>query len=100
MLDFKEIEVKVELEELSDLLGAKVIDGVLVEGGGELNYSLLRDGLVDEVYAFIAPKMVGGREAKTPVEGEGVEKMDEAVELDGFRVEKIGRDVLLRARVV
>ncbi len=96
----KEKEGKVDLEELTDLLGAKGIDGVLVEGGGELNYSLLRDGLVDEVYAFIAPKMVGGREAKTPVEGEGVEKMDEAVELDGFRVEKIGRDVLLRARVL
>lgn len=96
----KEKEGRVDLEDLMDLLGAKGIDGVLAEGGGELNYSLIRQGLVDEVYAFIAPKVAGGREAKTPVEGLGAEKMNEAVELGEFRVEKVGRDVLLRARVL
>ena len=43
---------------------------------------------------------VGGREAKTPVEGVGVECMGEAVELGAFRVESFGKDMLLRARVV
>ncbi len=96
----KEKEGRVDLEDLMDLLGERGIDGVLAEGGGELNYSLIRHGLADEVYAFIAPKLAGGREAKTPVEGVGVERMEEAVELGGFRVERVGRDVLLRARIL
>ena len=48
----------------------------------------------------MAQKLVGGREARTPVEGVGVECMGEAVELGAFRVESFGKDVLLRARVV
>jgi diaminohydroxyphosphoribosylaminopyrimidine deaminase/5-amino-6-(5-phosphoribosylamino)uracil reductase len=95
-----EKEGKVDLEELMGVLGEMGIDGVLVEGGGELNGSLVLQGVVDEVYAFVAPKLVGGREAKTPVEGVGVECMGEAVELGAFRVESFGKDVLLRARVV
>ncbi len=95
-----EKEGKVDLEELMGVLGEMGIDGVLVEGGGELNGSLVLQGVVNEVYAFVAPKLVGGREAKTPVEGVGVECMGEAVELGAFRVESFGKDMLLRARVV
>lgn len=100
VLRCKERDGKVDLADLARLMGEKGIDGVLVEGGGELNYSLIRQGLVDEVYAFVAPKLLGGREAKTPVEGIGAENMSEAVELGEFRVESFGEDILLRARVV
>lgn len=100
VLRCKERDGKVDLADLVRLMGEKGIDGVLVEGGGELNYSLIRQGLVDEVYAFVAPKLLGGREAKTPVEGIGAENMSEAVGLGKFRVESFGEDILLRARVV
>ena len=43
----------------------------MVEGGGTLNFSLLRAGLVDKINVFIAPKIIGGRNALTAVEGEG-----------------------------
>lgn len=95
----KEREGKVDLEDLMCLLGEEGIDSVLLEGGGELNYSFIQQKLIDEIYAFIAPKIIGGREAKTPVEGQGMEKMSEALELEKLRIEKIGEDVLLRARV-
>lgn len=48
------------------LLGQSGIDSILLEGGGSLNYTFLAERLVDEVYAFIAPKIVGGVSAKTP----------------------------------
>ena len=61
--------------------GKEKIDGILLEGGGTLNESFIREGLVDEVFAFIAPKIVGGADAKTPVEGLG-EFLDNSLCLD------------------
>ena len=68
---------------------------ILVEGGGSVNFSLLQAGLVDRVYAFIAPKLVGGRDALTPVEGEGFQELDRAVELENIQLRQLGSDVLL-----
>ncbi len=47
-----------------------------------MNYTFLSEGLVDELYAFVAPKIVGGMNAKTPVEGAGMEKMADAINLE------------------
>lgn len=92
-------ENRVDLEDLLDILGGKGIDAVLLEGGGELNESFLRQGLVDEVAAFIAPKLIGGKEAKTPVEGRGLEWMSDAIVLKQVSLEKVGEDILVRGRV-
>lgn len=87
---------RVDLQDLLEQLGRKGIDSILLEGGGELNEAFIRQGLVDEVYSFIAPKIVGGKEAKTPVEGNGFARMGEAVELEQIHVETIGNDILIR----
>jgi len=71
---------------------------ILVEGGGEVHASVLGAGLADEVCVFVAPKLVGGREAKSPVEGEGMEFMDQALAISDLSVERIGGDLLLRGR--
>ena len=68
-----------------------------VEGGGRVNFSLLRAGLVDKVYAFIAPKLIGGSEALTPVEGAGFAALKDCVELSGIQVEEMAGDILLTA---
>jgi len=72
---------------------------ILVEGGGEVHASVLGAGLADEVCVFVAPKVVGGREAKTPVEGEGMEFMAQALAIRDLSVERIGEDLLFRGRV-
>ena len=90
---------KVDLSILMEKLGAMEISSVYVEGGGTVNFSLLKAGLVDKVYAFIAPKLIGGREALTPVEGEGFAELTEAVELERTTVETIGQDILLTGYV-
>lgn len=80
-------------------LGGMGIDSIFLEGGGQLNETFLRNGLIDEVYAFVAPKLVGGKEAKTPVEGQGFARMSEAVELKNVEVEMVGKDVLIHGLI-
>lgn len=86
---------QVDLVKLMKWLGENSIDSVFVEGGGTLNDSLLRAGLVNRVEAFVAPKLFGGNEAKTPVCGIGIEKVSECTMLRLKEVKQIGEDVLL-----
>jgi diaminohydroxyphosphoribosylaminopyrimidine deaminase/5-amino-6-(5-phosphoribosylamino)uracil reductase len=89
---------KIDLNALMAELGKLKIDGILLEGGGTLNYSALKAGIVDEVISYIAPKMIGGESAKTPVEGDGEELMSSAFEFTDVNVETIGTDIKITAR--
>ena len=81
--------------QLLQKLGAQEICSVFVEGGGQVNFSLLAAGLVDKVHAFIAPKLIGGQDALTPVEGAGFSHLSEAVELECITMEQLAGDILL-----
>ena len=87
------------LTELVQRAGAEKIDSILLESGGTLSEAFLREGLVDEVVAFVAPKIIGGKSARTPVEGEGITLMSEAIELDEQIVETVGCDVMISGLV-
>ena len=89
----------VNLPLLMKQLGDRGLLSVFVEGGGTLNFSLLQEKLVDQVYAFIAPKVVGGRAALSPVEGDGFAELSEAIELDGLSAENLQGDILLTGYV-
>lgn len=91
---------RVDIADLLRYLGERGVDSLLLEGGGELAFSFLQMQAVDEVAAFVAPKLVGGRTAKTPLEGEGFACMGEAVRLENMSVERVGEDLLIRAYVV
>lgn len=91
---FKE---QVDLNILMEELGKLKIDSILLEGGGTLCYSAIRAGIVDKVIAYIAPKIVGGSNAKTPVEGKGIKKMSDAVQLYGIQVSTVGTDIKITA---
>ena len=84
---------KVDLGCLFEKLGKTGIDSVLVEGGAELDWSLVESGFVDELYCFIAPKVIGGRSAKGPVGGNGFQKMSEAFGFHIDSVESKGQDL-------
>jgi len=75
----------INLKSLMKVLGEKSIDSVLIEGGAEINYAALKSGIVNKLYAFVAPKIFGGK-AKTPIEGDGVKLPEEAFQ---FKLEKI-----------
>lgn len=89
------LDGKVDLKELMVKLGELRIDGILLEGGGTLNYSALNAGIVNEVQVYIAPKIFGGSEAISPVEGLGVESPDLSFGFDLKNVKNIEDDILL-----
>lgn len=90
---------KVDIEKLLDILGQQNICSILVEGGATLSGSFVAKKLVDKVYFFIAPKIVGGKEAKTPVAGIGILNLQEALALKDIRIEKLEEDILIIGRV-
>ena len=90
---------QLDLKVLFGQLAARGIDSILLEGGGTLNASALRQNLVQRVYAFIAPKLVAGANAKTPVEGEGISYMKDAVKLEHIQVSLFGVDICVSGRV-
>ena len=88
-----------DLARLMDILGERGVDSVLIEGGGTLNENALKAGIVDEVRAFVAPKLFGGT-AKSPVMGEGVETPDQAYGLEMIDLKQTGEDLMIRYRVL
>jgi diaminohydroxyphosphoribosylaminopyrimidine deaminase/5-amino-6-(5-phosphoribosylamino)uracil reductase len=68
---------------------------LLVEGGGSVHGAFFDMGLVDKVYAFVAPVIVGGETSLSPVEGSGIVMMADAWRLTGTRTEQIGPDWLI-----
>ncbi|MEI8006794.1 MAG: bifunctional diaminohydroxyphosphoribosylaminopyrimidine deaminase/5-amino-6-(5-phosphoribosylamino)uracil reductase RibD [Bacteroidota bacterium] len=85
---------RVGLDFLFTTLGAMDIDGVLLEGGSTLAFSALKEGLVDKIIAFVAPKILGGATAPTAVGGAGFAKMEDALNLYSMKMKKVGRDLM------
>ena len=99
LLELPSEEGLVDLKRLLKALGEREITSVLVEGGGILLGSLFDYGLVDKVVAFIAPIIIGGKEAKTAVSGKGVSKVVDSVKLERIKVEKFGEDLMVSGYV-
>ena len=88
-------EPQVNLNVLMQKLGEMKIDSVIIEGGGAVNASVLRAGIVNKVYAYIAPKIIMGETSRTPVGGRGIEFMKDALCLKHIQSEMIGKDLLI-----
>lgn len=86
---------KTDLISLMKIIGQKGIDSVLLEGGGELNYSALTAGIVNKVYVYIAPKIFGGRGAKSPVGGQGAAFADKGFMLSAKNIRNLGDDIFI-----
>jgi diaminohydroxyphosphoribosylaminopyrimidine deaminase/5-amino-6-(5-phosphoribosylamino)uracil reductase len=84
------------LKEALRVLAREGVTHLLLEGGGTLTAAFLEAGLVDEAVWFIAPKIIGGKNAKTAVEGNGVARLSQAWNLQVNKVEFFGRDLCLQ----
>ena len=92
---FSSKDGKVDLNELMQYLGEQNIDSIFVEGGANLNDSFMREGLVNRLEVFVAPKVFGGADARSPIEGMGVDFVSEAKEFSLENVRRIDEDILL-----
>lgn len=92
-------EGKIDLQELMEKLGEMKIDSILLEGGAELNFSAINQKIVNKVLVFIAPKLLGGKAAKSPISGKGIEKLSECVNLSQPKITTFKEDILIEYSV-
>ena len=85
----------VNMHKLMEELGKLEITSLLVEGGSSINGAVIRDKLVDKVFFFIAPKIIGGEKAPSPIGGIGVETMKEVIKLKDYQMRPIDSDFLV-----
>jgi 2,5-diamino-6-(ribosylamino)-4(3H)-pyrimidinone 5'-phosphate reductase len=90
---------QVDLPALLGRLHERGVERLLVEGGGELNWGFVRDGLLDELYVTVAPVLLGGRDAPTLLEGNGL-AMDARTRLRLVEVSRLGEEIFCRYSVV
>lgn len=86
---------QVDLEYLMLALGLMDIDSILLEGGGTLAFSAVRDNIVDKVMLFIAPKFIGGKKAPTILEGEGIRRISNAIPLHVSSMKMLKEDIMI-----
>lgn len=91
---------QVDLKDLLDKLYKMNISSLLVEGGASVNYSFLKEGLVDKIYEFISPKVIGGFKSKSPFYGRGVEKIKDGYEFKVENVKRFDTDLMIEAKNV
>jgi diaminohydroxyphosphoribosylaminopyrimidine deaminase / 5-amino-6-(5-phosphoribosylamino)uracil reductase len=99
VLVLEESSGRVNLAALMKELGRIEITHLLLEGGSELNASMLSEGLVDQVVFLIAPKIIGGRDAVSAVGGETLRPLSRAWRVRDLEVRRLGEDLLVRGRL-
>jgi len=86
---------RLPIEEAMKVLGGMGICSLLVEGGSAVNAYMIEKKLVDKLYWFIAPKIIGGQSAPSPVAGKGLELMRDAIEIETSDIKYFDRDICL-----
>jgi diaminohydroxyphosphoribosylaminopyrimidine deaminase/5-amino-6-(5-phosphoribosylamino)uracil reductase len=99
LLRCREQTPKARLDEVLSELGRRRMTNVLVEGGGQVLGSLFDAGEIDEVHVFVAPRLIGGDDAPTPIAGDGLGRMSQSLGIDQPRWQQIGEDLYLHGRV-
>lgn len=95
IIELGEDPANIPLDKVLQILGSMEICSLLVEGGGEINASFIQNRLIDKVYWFISPKILGGRQAPSPIGGQGVRYMDQAVKLNFIELNYFGEDICI-----
>ena len=91
---------RVDLVALMSYLHEEGIDKLMLEGGSTLNFSMIEAGLIDEISICVAPMIVGGANAKTFFDGDGVDTMDEAIRLELIDSYSLDKDFILKYKVL
>lgn len=99
VIHISECDGHIDLNELMITLGSMNIDSILLEGGGTLNWSALNSGIVSRVQAYIAPKLIGGGSAPSPIRGEGIKMMNDAIRIVNSRIIRLGDDYMIEGDI-
>ncbi len=89
----------IDLNQLMIQLGEEKIDSVFIEGGAFTHGKAFESGIVDKVYAYLAPKIIGGKDALTPIGGEGVSLMKDAYSLINIKYHYFGDNLMIEGNI-
>ena len=95
----KQANPNIDLESLMVDLGEKKIDSVLIEGGSFLHGQALLSNILDKAYVFIAPKIIGGKDALSPVGGNGIDAMKDAILLSQIKYHYFDEDIMIEGNI-
>ncbi len=96
VLGIRERRGRLDVEALLGVLGDRGVSQILVEGGGGLAAGFVEKALVEEVVAFVAPRVLGGRDAPGAVEGRGFDRLADSLRLRRIEEQRVGDDVIIR----
>ncbi len=96
----KDRQGRVDLKDLFKQLAGQGISHILIEGGGEVIASALKQKLVDKMYVVVSPKIIGGRNAPTSIGGEGIKRINQAAGLKDITFRRLGPDLLIEGKPV
>jgi diaminohydroxyphosphoribosylaminopyrimidine deaminase/5-amino-6-(5-phosphoribosylamino)uracil reductase len=97
VLNGKILKSGFDIKHLLKELASRDMNSILIEGGADLNASVVKAGVVDRVVAFISPILIGGAQAPGFLGGQGVVKVEGAMKLKDINVTKIGEDLMVEA---
>jgi diaminohydroxyphosphoribosylaminopyrimidine deaminase/5-amino-6-(5-phosphoribosylamino)uracil reductase len=86
---------RIDLRQAMQKLAEREVDGILLEGGGTLMADAFASRLVNKAHVFVAPKIVGGEKAKSPIGGQGVDKMSQAIQFGQVSYKQYGPDICM-----
>lgn len=95
IIQTKDMNGRVDLKELFQRLGERKLTNILVEGGSRVITSVIEGRLADRVMVFVAPIIIGGAGAKSPVLGTGINKISEAAEIDEIEIKRFSNDIVI-----
>lgn len=90
---------QLDLPQLMDKLGAMGITSVMIEGGSEVSGNLFKEKLIDKVIFFLAPKIIGGKDAPGPVGGQGISQLKDVLQIKDMTVAKLGDDLVIEGYI-
>ena len=99
ILLMKQKQGQVHLPQLMNMLGAMDITSIMVEGGSMISGNLIKERLVDKVIYFIAPKIIGGKDAPSPVGGHGFGQLSDTLRIKDMTVAKLGDDLVVEGNI-
>ena len=98
IMHIKSSKIKIEINDVIKELDILGCNSILIEAGGTLAGSFFDKRLVDKVYAFISPSIFGGKKAPNAIEGEGIDKIKERINLKISSIEQLDEDILIIGR--
>ena len=90
----------IELKKILEILSQKGIKKLMVEGGGTVIWNFLKQGLVDEMYVYVGPIIIGGKETPTLADGNGIFDEKEKIELEFANITRLGEGILIHYKMI